>query len=343
MVSNTSSILRDVRVALAPSDDILKETRARRRRVLKIAATFPGVRDRFNSGSIAHGTANSDLDADCGVILDRRTYPDLGPDGEGDGSKEIVKEVRDHISDGFADENEDIDVQLTKRRAIQVTFNDEVDGFDPKVDLIVGLERKGGPGIWIPNLLEDDWDPSHPAEHTRLFTSGGKQLVQVRARAVRLAKGWNGQYKNPGLSSFNLESLAWECVAETMTEGEALAEIFVHGAKELAGDETDDPAEVSGPIRLLLDRDAVVSRLEKAAELMARAIDNEDDEKLARETLAELFWDHVEPPKDSKSKAAFAAAARTGEGLSVGAGGLQLDRSGRTLKVTRPYGDASSQ
>jgi hypothetical protein len=59
-----------------------RDARERRRRVLKHAKSFPGIRGTFNSGSIAHGTANSDLDADCGVILDRRTYPDLGPDGD---------------------------------------------------------------------------------------------------------------------------------------------------------------------------------------------------------------------------------------------------------------------
>lgn len=85
-----------------------------------------------------------------------------------------------------------------------------------------------------------------------------------------------------------------------------------------------------------------VGRLEKAAGLMSRALDHEDDEKLAREALAELFWKYVDPPKGSTSKAAFAAAARSGEGLSV-AQGLKLDGGGRPLKVTRSYGDGPSR
>jgi hypothetical protein len=87
----------------------------------------------------------------------------------------------------------------------------------------------------------------------------------------------------------------------------------------------------------------VVSRLEGAAGLMSRALDKEDDEKLAREALAQLFWEYVDPPKGSTSKAAFAAAAASGEGLSVGKGGLKLDRSGQPMKVTRPYGDEASR
>ena len=36
----------------------------------------------FDSGSVAHGTVNKPVSgADRGVVLDRRTYPELGPDG----------------------------------------------------------------------------------------------------------------------------------------------------------------------------------------------------------------------------------------------------------------------
>jgi len=97
-MSITGSILDDVRGLLAPSNSILREARDRRSRVLKAAKAFRGVRDSYNSGSIAHGTANSDLDADCGIVLDRRTHPDIGPDGDGGGPNKVVHEVRDLIA-----------------------------------------------------------------------------------------------------------------------------------------------------------------------------------------------------------------------------------------------------
>jgi hypothetical protein len=207
---------------------------------------------------------------------------------------------------------------------------------------VVALERKDAPGVWIPNRPKDDWDPAHPAEHTRLFISGGRDLVRVRARAIRLAKGWNAQFAKPGLSSFNIEAIAWECVAESMSEAEALAEFFGYGAKQLAGPETDDPAGVSGPIRLLLDKDQVVNRLERASELMHAALDQEDDEPRAKDALAELFWEFVTPTTGNRSKASFADALRKGKSFSVGPTGLTVGASegSKVLKSTRSYGDA---
>ena len=166
----------------------------------------------------------------------------------------------------------------------------------------------------------------------------------MRARAIRLAKGWNAQYSEPGLSSFNIEALAWECIEE-MRQPEALAVFFSYATKELAGGETDDPVDVSGPIRLLLDQDEVVARLETASGLIQRALDHEDEETIAREALAQLFWDYVEPPSGSNSKATIADALRKGKTLSIGSTGLVAGTStgSRALKQTRPYGDATAR
>ena len=342
-MGKTTKILDDVRRQLAPTEVILAEARTRRAKVLDAAKARGGVRDKYYSGSIAHGTANSDLDADCGVVLDRRSYPNLGPDGDGEGSKEIVSEYRDFVAEKLRGDDDRVDVRVTKRRAIRVRFNMPVDGFDPSVDLVVALERRDESGVWIPNLLDDAWDPADPAEHTRLFGSGSRKLVRARARAVRLAKGWNQQYVRPGLSSFNIEALAWECVDESMSESDALDEIFAYGAKELAGQDTEDPAGVSGPIRPLIDRDDVVTRLQSAAGLMHRALDADGvDEQEAQDALSELFWKYVEPPAGSSNKSAVAARLRTGEGVRVGATGLTLG-SGTELKRTRSYGDAETR
>jgi hypothetical protein len=185
VVGKTTKILEDVRRQLAPTEDILAEARTRRAQVLDAARAHGGVRDKYNSGSIAHGTANSDLDADCGVVLDRRKYPNLGPDGDGEGSKELVSECRNFVAERLREDENRVDVSVTRRRAIRVRFNREVDGFDPSVDLVVALERRDESGVWIPNLPDNAWDPADPAEHTRLFGSGSKKLVRARARAVR--------------------------------------------------------------------------------------------------------------------------------------------------------------
>lgn len=335
----TNKILKEVRDELAPPDDVLTGARQRRDDVLRIARRFPGALRSYRSGSIAHGTANADLDGDGGVVLDRRVYPELGPDGDGVGPIAVVNEMLDFITDDVTELYPSAEFELTKR-AIQVTINEEIEGFDPSVDLIVALTRKEDPGLWIPNREKDDWDASHPEKHTELFTSGGRTLVRTRARAVRLGKGWDCQYEERALSSFNFESLAYEAVTDEMDESEALAATFRHGATTLAVANTPDPAEVSPPIKLLLDRATVVDRLTNAADLMDRALDNDQDEDEVREALADLFWEYVKPPTGSTSKSAYAAALVSNQGLAVGAGGLTLHGAGTSLKRTRAHGDA---
>jgi hypothetical protein len=55
--------------------------------VYQAAESFPGTNRSFGSGPLAHGTANcpihqrdKGLNGDCGVVLDRRSHPTLGPD-----------------------------------------------------------------------------------------------------------------------------------------------------------------------------------------------------------------------------------------------------------------------
>lgn len=165
-------------------------------------------------------------------------------------------------------------------------------------------------------------------------------MRRVRARAIRLAKGWNNEFDEPGLSSFNIEALAWMCVTEDMSEAEALAEIFAFGARELVLGPTPDPAGVSPPIKLLLDAAIVVTRLNEAAKLMATALEHDDDESAVREALSSLFPDFVEPPGDASSKSAWAATLRGGNaGVAVGKAGLEIGTGATGLKNTRSWAD----
>ena len=337
MTSFTNKVLDEVREKLAPIDSVIKLARDRRGLVLEAAMDFPGTLRSYYSGSIAHGTANFDLDADCGVVLDRRTYPELGPDGDDVGPTDVVVQVADLVKDALPD----ADVDTSKKRAIMVTFNAPVGAYDPSVDLIVGLERRDEPGLWIPQLFTDTWDASHPEKHTELFTSGSDKLRQIRARAVRLAKGWNGQFEDPCVSSFNIETIAWNCVTDEMTMADALAEIFEYGARELLSP-TPDPAEVSPPIKLLLDPAIVVSRFNDASKLMQEALQHDEDENAVREALAKLFPDYVDAlPSASADKAAIAAALRdTGNSaFKVGSTGVVASEGAAGLKNVRSWSD----
>ena len=78
-MQNTASYLNDIHAELAPSNDTLYTARNRRDTVLTKAMDYPGSLRTYKSGSIAHRTANQDTDADCGLVLDRRSFPRTWP------------------------------------------------------------------------------------------------------------------------------------------------------------------------------------------------------------------------------------------------------------------------
>ncbi len=333
-----TKILDDLRVAIAPEDLTLKTARERRDDALDAATAFDGVANRYNSGSIAHGTANDDTDADGGVVLDRRTWRELGPDADDVGPCDVVEQVRSLVRETLQDSYSSIKTRLTKR-AITLKFQEELaNGTDPSVDMIVGLQRADG-GLWIPNLDTNSWDASDPIRHTKLLTADPKSLRVIRARIVRLAKCWNAQYSRPGMCSFNIEALALACITEGMSVGEGLADFFAYSAADIAKHNTSDPAEVSKPIKLKVDRDVMVDRLDQAAGLMRTALDNDNDEPVVRTALADLFWKYLEPPPGSTSKSSVAASLRGGNaGVSMGSGLALGTAVGTRLKSGRAFG-----
>ena len=338
-MQTTASHLNDIHAKLAPSDNTLFAARSRRDEILAEARDYPGTLRTYISGSIAHRTANHDTDADSGVVLDRRSYPKLGPDGEGDGPNQVVEDVREFVRYRLKEEHPEIRFRVTKR-AIKVSYNEPLDDdSDPSVDLIVALTRKE-PGLWIPNNEAQNWDASNPEYHTKVLTDDPAGLRRVRAKVIRLAKGWNTQYTKPGLCSFNIEALALTCIYEEHGVPDGLAEFFRYAASDLKKRLTPDPAGISKPIKLLEDRDTVVGRLQRAAKLIRDALDNDEDETKVQETMSTLYWKYVDPPAGSESKAAFASALRIGTpALGVSTGTLSLGYNGTSkLKTTRAFG-----
>ena len=122
----------------------------------------------YNSGSIAHGTANSDTDAGCGIVLDRRVWPELGPDGDSVGPCDVVEDVRCLVRSHLLEIYPGVKTWLTKR-AIQLKFHDPLaNDTDPSVDLIVGFQRNDG-GLWIPNPAEQLMGCLGPRSATRSY------------------------------------------------------------------------------------------------------------------------------------------------------------------------------
>jgi hypothetical protein len=102
---------------------------------------------------------------------------------------------------------------------------------------------------------------------------------------------------------------------------------------------TPDPANVSPPIKILIDRNSVVLRLEQASERMEEALAHDNDETAVHEALSSVYWKYVQPPAGSTSKAAFANILRSGNsGVSISSGLIMATPSTLPLKTTRAYG-----
>jgi hypothetical protein len=252
----------------------------------------------------------------------------------------VVEKLRKRASEKLQDEYPDVEVG-TSKRGLEVKFNAPIKGQDPTVDSIVTLTRKDDAGLWIPNLETDDWDASDPERHTELFTSGSRELRALRARITRLAKAWNKQWAigDRAFSSFNLEALAWEFVDdEDAALDEAIVAFFRYARDSVETGDTQDPAEVSEDIGLLLSREIAVKRLAGAAGQLDRALCHDDDEDVVLDALASVFRDYVDAPDGSRS--ALAQLLSNGNaGVTVTPTGIGVgNEAGRRLKTTSAYG-----
>jgi hypothetical protein len=335
-------VLDEIRRKIQVEQRVIDEARKRRDLVKDIVDAYHGMLRTYNAGSIAHGTAKNPLpDADCGGVLDRRSYPQLGPDGAGEGPNRLVADAAEFVLDEVREHYPHAECEITKR-AIQLDFHEPIDDEDPSVDLIMALTRTDEPGLWIPNTETDGWDASDPEEHTRLLTGKPKELRVHRARVIRLGKvavEQDGEKKV--VISFNIEALALLYVTEVTGLAEGLRDFFLDAADDIEERLTPDPAAVSPPIKLPegITHQQAAKRLRFFGQRLAAAIENRYDEQAVREALADVFPDQLrDAPRSEKSN--FARALRGGNVTP----GVQaaLGSGSERLKNTRSFGDHAS-
>lgn len=328
---------------LAADDRVLQAARERRDVVLACARRFHGALRTYTSGSVSHKTVNHPVkDADCGLVLDRRTHSELGPDGNNTGPLPTVEEIRDFLRD----ETKLCEIYpqarlRVDRRAIKIAVYEPIDNQDPSVDLIVALDRRNGPGLWIPKAMRTGnpgWSASHPERHTELFRPSDRELRRTRTQAVRFAKAWNARYSRPYFSSHNLSAFAYWGLDEPGPMGPALRRYFEFACRDLERGLTEDPAGVSGRIPVMADtKEDALQRLRKARDLAVRA-DEATTEDEAREALNGLLPDQVDPPAQRAGADRLARELRRGGGGSFGVGGLAASGAATQLKSTDAYG-----
>jgi hypothetical protein len=330
------AFLTDVGSQIAARDDVLAEARARLALIRKIAETFPGALRTYASGSLAHHTFNNPVtDGDGGVVLDRRFYPSLGPDGGGETHNDTTSDLCALLGPAVREFYPKAHCG-TSKRGPKIYFGAPVAGQDPTVDLVVALTRRDQPGLWIPNLEKVRWEASDPEQHTELLNGGTVALRRARRRVIRLLKAWNKQWDSPGLSSFHLSVLALEHVAPGMSVAVGLHTVLAEAAEFLTtGRNTPDPAGVSAPLKLLEPRAVVVARLGKAAVNLADALEHDDDERTVQAALHRVFRDYIDAPAGDALARAAAGLRRPG---TVTTASLGLAGPAVAIPASRAYG-----
>ncbi len=336
-MGHCDDVISGVRNQIDASDAPLGEVRTRLTFVKKIADGFAGALRTYSSGSIAHHTMIAPVtDGDGGVVLDRRCYPELGPEGGGEAPREVAEklcallgpEIRERYPHARCG---------TSKRGPKIYFGEPVEGQDPTVDLVIALTRRESEGLWIPNLKKDTWEASDPERHAVLFNGGALAVRRTRRQVIRLAKAWNRQFSDPAFCSFHLSALALESVQGGLGLPAALGQFFADAASSLRRGNTADPAGVSPPIRLRVNRDAAIARLDKAAEAVTRALEHDDDLPAVQASLAIVFWDYSESPEVSP----LASAVRTlRPRTSVTTTSLGLAGAAALVRPARAYGGA---
>ena len=337
---HAEDVLEEIRQDISASDSDLKEARVRRDVVLDAAAGFEGTLRTFKSGSVAHADVNNPVsDADGGGVLDRRVHSCLGPDSdEQDGPSDVMNDVREHVMAVVRETYPNAKSRLSKR-AIVIKFHEpNSEGVDPSVDLVVALTRKDADGLWIPNRDRDDWDASDPEEHTRLLTAKPNALRVHRARVIRMAKAAIKHDATPALISFNIEALALTHITAVATLGESLQLLFASSATDISHGLTEDPAGVSGKIKLPdgMTRTRSAKRLRFFADKVQEALDNTDDRAVVESALAELYPEQL-PNAERSANAKLADAMRRGDKNAIRSG-LAIAPAA-VIKPTRSYGD----
>lgn len=303
-----AGILREISVPGA----VLAEARRRRDLVLRLADDHPAGRDPFVSGSVAQGSANRPLeDADGGIKMNRRfeRFREFGPDVEGGrGPEGFIQMFAEFIVPRLREAGYPrATVNLDGNRAIKLEFNEEIEiddwgPVDPYVDLIVGLSRADGSGLWIPNRAENGWDAADPELHTWLLAERDLQPVRVhRVHLIRLAKRAIKRDDHvPGrakvMCSWNVSALALETVNEAGYLAGGLLTLLSHASRSISDGLTNDPSPVVQDPIALPDGVTQMQAAQRLAEMaeVAEAAFGARSEVGARAALEALYGPEID-------------------------------------------------
>lgn len=335
-MGTVADVLAEVSAQINTEPEPLAEARERLKLVREAADGYYGSLRTYASGSLAtHTMCHPVTDGDGGLVLDRRYYAALGPDGGGESPGGVVDDLCKHIGSAIRLDYPKAQIHRSKRGPM-VKFGAPVDNQDPTVDIVVALTRKQGNGLWIPNLEKNTWEASDPEGHVVLLNSGTSSHRSLRRQVTRLTKAWNKQYSTPGISSFMLSVWAYEFMPPGMGVPEGLQVVFEGAADRLSAQEsTPDPAGVSADLKLLQPVHIVEQWLRSAADALSVAVDAEGDDTKVRAALADVFWKYIDDPNGTELADVASALSQR---KPIGTSALGLTGVSAVIPPTRSFG-----
>ncbi len=339
-MGHTQDIVHEIRKKTDANAEVLTAARTRTTLVHETAKKIiTGSLRSYRSGSIEQHTQNDPInDGDAGVVLNRVNYPKLGPEGGGEIPDSVVDEICILLGSEIRKTYPKAVCRKSKRGP-KIYFYEPIHGQDPTVDLVVALTRRDGDGLWIPNLDNSTWEPSHPEGHCTMLNTidlDYPSLRGTRRKVIRLLKAWNKQYSTPVFSSFHLSVMALEFVKPGRSGANALHDCFVGINKRMAKKgATPDPCGVSKNIRLIGSWESAERNTRLAGEALANAIEHDKDltDATSRQYLAKVFFKYLDQPA---GLASVAKQSGTGSGISLVALGIA---AAGTVAATRAFGD----
>lgn len=169
-------------------------------------------------------------------------------------------------------------------QAVTITFTDF------KVDLVPAFRRQGGEFL-IPNTRANQWIPTDPKEHVRLWSHGNAAHNGDLVPLIKMIKQWNRSHNNL-MRSFHLETLILNALTHVkISSFPSGARYSFEKAHAAVQKPVADPAGYNGNLGAYLDSPAkmseVCARLTSACQ---RAREAERLDSQGRTDLAFKQW-----------------------------------------------------
>lgn len=156
---------------------------------------------------------------------------------------------------------------------------------------------------------------------------------------IRLAKAAIKHDAQPVMIPFNITALALEHITEVRTLVEGLEHFLAQAASSIRAGLTEDPAKVSGKIKLPdgVTRETASKRLAYFSQQIKIAREHRDDRATVESALAELYPDQL-PNASRSAKAGLTEDVRSGDTSRIRSG-FRI-ASSVAVPSARSYGDA---